>query len=363
MRVIILFRVVSSLLPLSFHFFAKAKRALITASGNGNATIESSGSILDGAAISIIKRSGYSTPTATISGGTFTSVNGVDAMQAYAVSGTEKSDWTDDVAEKINVSGGIFSTAVKLAWCAEGFIPHDNGDGTYTVKSQYVAMIGETKYTTLSEALKDAAKTDATVLLVADVDDEELVHVRAGVTLNLNGHSITKAALIIVTGKILDTADANARGIISADDYVITPLNGYTPVYNSAKGGYSFFDLWVISKWDNGNTMGIFALGAYTNEEDNERIAAKALMQADLSRVDAMITFSWEDQGTVVTQTFTYQDAKMLGYLGKAGQALNVVVSGLDQLTGSVKMQAKFVFYKENGAELFTLYGDSVTVK
>ena len=340
------------------------KGGSITATGAGT-TDYSSGSILDGAAISVIKRSGYAgTPTATIYDGTFKSADGIGAMQVYAVSGTEKSPWTDDVAEKINVSGGIFSTAVKLAWCAEGFIPHDNGDGTYTVKSQYVAMIGETKYTTLSEALKDAAKTGGTVLLVADVDDEELVHVRAGVTLNLNGHSITKAALIIVTGQIIDTSDASARGIVSADDYVITPLNGYTPVYDKAKGGYSFFNLWVRSAWESENNKGIFALGRNRSAQDAiECAAAKELLRADLSRVDAVITFSWEDQGTVVTQEFTFQNDKMLGYLGLTNGVLTVVVNGLDQLTGSVKMRAKFVFYKADGAELFTLYGDPVTVK
>ena len=53
----------------------------------------------------------------------------------------------------------------------------------------------------------------------------------------------------------------------------------------------------------------------------------------------------------------------MLGYLGLTNGVLTVVVNGLDQLTGSVKMRAKFVFYKADGAELFTLYGDPVTVK
>ena len=335
----------------------------ITVNGNAVPKAENDGAILDGAAISIINRN-YpgGTPTATISGGTFKSANGVDAMQVYAVSGTEKSDWTDDVAENINVSGGIFSTAVKLAWCAEGFIPHDNGDGTYTVKSKYVAMIGDTKYTTLSEALKAAAQTtSATVLLVADVDDEELVHVRAGVTLNLNGHSITKAALIIVTGQILDTADANKRGIISAEDYTITPKNAYTPVYDKAKGGYSLFNLWVKSEWISAQNKGRFAVGP---DSVGERDAAKALLKADLSRVDAVITFSWTNvQGesvTEVTQSFTYNPDTVRSYLDRDRGVLTVVVDGLENIDASVTMQAKFVFYKADGAELFTLYGEPV---
>ena len=337
----------------------------ITVNGNAVPKTENDGAILDGAAISIINRN-YpgGTPKATITGGTFKAIGtGALALKVYDYTNNTVAEWTN-AGDYVNVSGGTFSSEIQPAWCAEGFIPHDNGDGTYTVKSQYVAMIGDTKYTTLSEALKDAAKTGGTVLLVADVDDEELVHVRAGVTLNLNGHSITKAALIIVTGQIIDTSDASARGIVSADDYVITPLNGYTPVYDKAKGGYSFFNLWVRSAWESENNKGIFALGRNRSAQDAiECAAAKELLRADLSRVDAVITFSWEDQGTVVTQEFTFQNDKMLGYLGLTNGVLTVVVNGLDQLTGSVKMRAKFVFYKADGAELFTLYGDPVTVK
>ena len=341
-------------------------KTAITVTGDGVTKTENDGAIQDGAAISIVNRIGYKgLGDVTVTGGKFTAKTGNDAIKAYDWANNTEDTFTAN--DSVSVSGGTFSSAVPAGLCAPGYVPtekDENGYYTVAVKDDIVAVIGDKEYTTLSEALKDAAKNGGTVLLVADVDDEELVHVRAGVTLNLNGHSITKAALIIVTGRILDTADANARGIISAEDYTITPLNGYTPVYDKAKGGYSFFNLWVRSAWESENNKGIFALGRNRSDQDAiECAAAKKLLGADLSRVDAVITFSWEDQGTIVTQEFTFQNEKMLGYLGLPNGVLTVVVSGLDQLSGSVKMQAKFVFYKESGAELFTLYGDLVPVK
>lgn len=257
------------------------------------------------------------------------------------------------------ISGGTFKTEVKPEWCAEGFIPHDNGDGTYTVKSQYVAMIGDTKYTTLSEALKDAAKNGGTVLLVADVDaNEDLVRVKYNVTLDLNGHSITNADMLYVNGQIKDSA--SVKGFVSAVDYVINDLNAYTPVYNSAEKGYSFFNLGMNSRWDTTENKAKFAL-----KNTNDRAAAVALMvaSADDRRVKAVVTFSWEEQGTIVEQSFTFLDTKLSDYLTTVpANQLYVVVNGLDQFTAHVDMQTKFVIYKENGAELFTLAGESSPV-
>ena len=220
-------------------------------------------------------------------------------------------------------------------------------------------MIGDTKYTTLSEALKAAAKTSGTVLLMADVDaNEDLVRVKYNVTLDLNGHSITNADMLYVNGQIKDSA--SVKGFVSAVDYVINDLNDYTPVYNSAEKGYSFFNLGMNSRWDTTENKAKFAL-----KNTNDRAAAVALMvaSADDRRVKAVVTFSWEEQGTIVEQSFTFLDTKLSDYLTTVpANQLYVVVNGLDQFTAHVDMQTKFVIYKENGAELFTLAGESSPV-
>jgi hypothetical protein len=64
-------------------------------------------------------------PGAAIAGGTFVSSNGV-AVASYNRANTE--------AVKSFVSGGTFNTPVETEYCATGFIPADNGNGTYGVE-------------------------------------------------------------------------------------------------------------------------------------------------------------------------------------------------------------------------------------
>ncbi len=107
----------------------------ITVTGDAVPKTENDGAIQDGAAVSIINRS-YpgGTPTATIAGGTFTSANGIVAVQAYTVSGTTASEWTD-VAKYVNISGGTFSSKVPAEYCAPGYVPTgEDADGRFTVK-------------------------------------------------------------------------------------------------------------------------------------------------------------------------------------------------------------------------------------
>ena len=108
----------------------------ITATGNGDTSGKTGdGSIPDGAAVSIVNRN-YpgGIPSATITGGTLTSANGVDAVNAYSWSNNAKTDW-NDAGEYVNISGGTFSSIPDNmnALCAAGYIPFKNADGTYGV--------------------------------------------------------------------------------------------------------------------------------------------------------------------------------------------------------------------------------------
>ena len=115
--------------------------------------------------------------TVTVTGGTVTD------LYSYA---------TDEVAEKtINISGGTFEVAIYEAYCAEGFIPTANEDGTYGVKEgKFVAEVNGTKYETLQEAVNVGGE----VKLLDDVVLEETLVIEAGktVVLDLNGKSISQ---------------------------------------------------------------------------------------------------------------------------------------------------------------------------
>lgn len=174
----------------------------ITATGNGDVSGKTGdGSIPDGAAVSIVNR-GYpaGAPTAAISGGVLTSAKNVDAVQAYEWSSDAKAEWSNPNA---SVSGGKFTSAVPEEYCAEGFIPTQNEDGTYGVKEgKYVAQIGDVKYETLEEAFA-AAKNGDTITLLSDVDLDEQIATGKAITIDGQGKYTIKATkkLVGTSGK------------------------------------------------------------------------------------------------------------------------------------------------------------------
>ena len=99
------------------------------------------------------------------------------------------------------ISGGTFTVPVAEAWCAEGYIPADNGDGTYGVKTgKYVARVNGVGYETLAEALEVAkAEENIVIDLYADatLDITAWQTLAIGgdatetITINGNGHTLT----------------------------------------------------------------------------------------------------------------------------------------------------------------------------
>ncbi len=165
----------------------------VTVTGDAVPKTENDGAIQDGAAISIVNRIGYKgLGTVTVSGGKFTAKKGNSAIKAYNWENNTESKFT--AREKVAVSGGTFSSAVPEEYCADGFIPTQNEDGTYGVKEgKYVAQIGNVKYETLAEAVATAKDGD-TVKLLDDVDLTETLIIRdKTITLDLNGKTISNS--------------------------------------------------------------------------------------------------------------------------------------------------------------------------
>ena len=106
----------------------------ITVSGGPVVKTENDGAIQDGAAISIVNRTGYKgLGDITVTGGTFTAKSGNAAIKAYNWDNTTKKEDTFTASDKVSVSGGTFSSEVKPEYCAPGFVPKANSDGTYGV--------------------------------------------------------------------------------------------------------------------------------------------------------------------------------------------------------------------------------------
>ena len=176
----------------------------ITVTGDAVPKAENDGAIQDGAAISIVNRTGYKgLDTVTVSGGKFTAKEGNSAIKAYDWANNTESNFT--ASEKVAVSGGTFSSEVKEDLCADGFIPVKNADGTYGVKTgKYVAQIGDVKYETLADALA-AANAGDTVTLLADINTPEKTYeITKSLTIDLNGKTVTGSGydgVFEVTGK------------------------------------------------------------------------------------------------------------------------------------------------------------------
>ena len=145
-------------------------------------------------------------------------------------------------SDNFKVSGGTFNKSIPDAYCADGFIPTKNADGTYGVKvGQYVAKVGSTKYETLADAIRLAAK-GKTITLLCDVEQNAQLAIDKSITLDLNGKtikntadiwgdnanailSITKGAKVTITGN--GTIDAKEN-----DCYAINMVKGDLTIEN-----------------------------------------------------------------------------------------------------------------------------------
>ena len=197
----------------------------ITVTGDAVHKTENDGAIQDGAAISIVNRTGYKgLGNVTVTGGKFTAKTGNAAIKAYNWDNNTESDWAE-AGNNINVSGGTFSSAVPEGLCKDGYISVANANGTHTVKKgQYVAQVGNVKYESLAAAIA-AAQDGDTVTLLKDIDLPATAVVEGKtITLELNGKTISNSTDIW-------NESINAWSLISVRD------NGDLTINDTAGGG------------------------------------------------------------------------------------------------------------------------------
>lgn len=179
-------------------------------------------------------KSGSAAPSTVITGGTFKNL--CTAKTAWTVRATNAADGAT------KVSGGAFNKSVKDYYCADGFIPTKNADGTYGVKvGKYVAEIGSKKYETLADAIRLAGK-GKTITLLADVEQNTQLAINKSITLDLNGKTIkntvdiwgdTANAILSITNGAKVTITGN--GTIDAkenDCYTINVAKGDLTIEN-----------------------------------------------------------------------------------------------------------------------------------
>ena len=213
----------------------------ITVTGDAVPKTENDGAIQDGAAISIVNRTGYKVlDKIEVTGGTFTAKKGNAAIKAYNWNSAAEA-FTE--SGKVAVSGGTFSSAVDADLCKTGYAPTVNEDGTYTVTKVKVAEVNSTQYDTLEAAIA-AAKTGDTVKLLADVEQNARLVIDKSITLDLNGKKIcntrdiwneSNALIGIGTDETHVKVTITGSGTIAAkenDCYTIDVKNGDLTIEN-----------------------------------------------------------------------------------------------------------------------------------
>jgi len=190
----------------------------ITVSGDGIPKTINDGAIEDGAAISIVNRAGYKgLDEIKVEGGKFTAKGDNAAVKAYKWESQTESAF-DNSKNVVSVSGGTFSSAVDESLCADGYIPTQNADGTYSVKEgKFVAEIGSQGYESLQAAIA-AAQDGQTVTLLADATED--VVISKSITLDLGGKTLTNTNVGNATISVQSgTVTVKNGNVVGGTDY------------------------------------------------------------------------------------------------------------------------------------------------
>ena len=167
----------------------------VTVTGDAVPKAEDDGAIQDGAAISVVNRTGYKgLGTVTVSGGEFTAKEGNSAIKAYDWANKTESDFTADKGT-VAVSGGTFSSEIKSEYCAEGYVPARNTDGTYGVAEK--ARVG------LSDNMmiipRGLADGKYTMLILAAIDSLDYAEVGFKVMVYNDGKAVSDETMYSTT--------------------------------------------------------------------------------------------------------------------------------------------------------------------
>ena len=171
--------------------------------------------------------------------------------------------------------------------------------------TNYVAQIGSNKYATLADAIA-AAQNGDTVKLLRDTTEyveESILMVPAGVTLDLNGKTITVGVAVIAYGNIIDAAEETGGIKIGSDKIVHlqSENGGYMPLYDSANGCYRFYkySLNVIAKKVS-DTQVKFGVQVIFEKNEAYSIGAQGGTKATVK-----VSFTWEGLNNPVTHVYS----------------------------------------------------------
>ena len=171
---------------------------------------------------------------------------------------------------------------------AKHYVAYENGQ--YVVKGDAVAWNPATGegYKTVYAAMAAVNGTEATIQMIAD-SGEMMIMVPAGVTLDLNGKTLT-VTMISAFGNIVDSQNGDGLLKVAKGNAMLSANNTQTPVYNVDGYYFTTFDLSAGRTWDVTNGMQFW----FKPAADDKTIALLADGAADNDLV-FKVRISWDD--------------------------------------------------------------------
>lgn len=211
-------------------------------------------------------------------------------------------------------------------------IPNENGERiTYIEKTNVgtgvpVAQIGERQLYTVEDALAAAAPGE-TITMIADATENAGLTIPAGVTLDLQGHTLTAHRVVGLNGSFI-TATPNSGKLLVPQGNLVLSEQGWRnekgqyvmPIWDPVNG-YYLFSLFVV------NTA-TTARGLYISEETGELYfqfkpqATTAILKGLLAdgasdnELKIKVVVEWTDAAGVNTMAVAYSDNKVAAATG-----------------------------------------------
>ena len=268
----------------------------------------------------------------------------------------EENGWHDPV--KVVDDANVYARYIKIKLRAHSQAGKDD-TGAYcsiqeiTFTGKTLVEVGyvcrnaqdEVYFKTISEALA-AANSGETVQLVADCT-EGYVLVTPGVTLDLNGHTLT-ADYVVAFGEA-DVIDSLRTGLlkVAQNNIVLDEGNDYVPVWNTVNG-YTFTQLAIT---DNNQGMGLTMDGdkatfKFVTFFRDTNLLTNGVTDNDLAVV---IRVSWTTENGIAYQDFVYNDTQVGTVVTKNGKmAFELTFTGCE---GLENLTFTAMVLSETGAE------------
>lgn len=245
-------------------------------------------------------------------------------------------------------SDGVFTSGIVTIDGEEWIFNSENGfKGEIIVVEGDVAVDANsgTRYENIKDAI-DNAEENGTLKLYGDMTSKEAITLDKGITVNLNGNTITAPQVTITAGTDIVVSKEN-KGYINVEkgNLIVGIQSSEVISYYEEGKGYTFAE---VKKQDSATENG--GKITYNENRDGFTFIFRPSLDDDTAlntstfgngALDNSLTFFvnlTKEDGTVI-RSFRYSDALVADAYGANKKALQITVKGLDYLKhGNVKV-------------------------